>query len=135
MKFGANRTFCGSKTPVSSLHLYGQYQILWTDIAHFQYRPMANRSLLAKFVVRGFLRSDAIVITTDGRTDEQTDLAHMSQNFALIKCPQGTYGLRSIFLGFTHVLTKQICPLSGGYNKMCVYICIYINMKKYNTNT
>ena len=31
--------------------------------------PMANRSLFAKFEVRSFLRSDVIVITTDGRTD------------------------------------------------------------------
>ena len=34
-----------------------------------RYRPMANRSLFAKFEVRSSLRSDAIVITTDERTD------------------------------------------------------------------
>ena len=63
IKFGANRTSDVPKIPV-----YGRYQILWTDIAHFQYRPMANRSLFAKFEVRNSLRLDAIVITTDGRT-------------------------------------------------------------------
>ena len=35
-------------------------------------RPMANISIFAKFEVRSSLRSDAIVITTDGRTDRQT---------------------------------------------------------------
>ena len=33
---------------------------------------MANRSLFAKFEVRRSLRSDAIVITTDGRTDRHS---------------------------------------------------------------
>ena len=42
------------------------------DIAHFQCRPMANRSLFAKFKVRSSLRLDAIVITTDGRTDRHS---------------------------------------------------------------
>ena len=67
IKFGVNRTFHVLKTPVYRFGLYGRYQILWTD--HFQYRPMANRSLFAKFEVRSFLRSDAIVIYTGGRTD------------------------------------------------------------------
>ena len=34
---------------------------------------MANRSLLAKFEVRSSLRSEAIVITTDARTEGRTD--------------------------------------------------------------
>ena len=33
---------------------------------------MANRSLFAKFEVRSYLRSVAIVITTDGRTDRHS---------------------------------------------------------------
>ena len=33
-------------------------------------RPMANISLFAKLEVRSCLHSDAIVITTDGRTDK-----------------------------------------------------------------
>ena len=61
---------------------------------------MGNRSV----------RLDAIVFTTDGhmdgRTDGQTDIAQMSQNFTLIKCLQGTQGPRSLFLGVTNVLTK-----------------------------
>ena len=40
--------------------------------------PMANIILFVKFEVRSFLRSDAIVITTDGRTDEQSDISQMS---------------------------------------------------------
>ena len=55
------------KIPVYLFGLYGRYQILWPNIAHFLYWPMANRSLSAKFEVRSFLRSDAIVITTDGQ--------------------------------------------------------------------
>ena len=34
---------------------------------------MAGRSLFGKFEVRSSLRSEAIVITTDGRTDRRTD--------------------------------------------------------------
>ena len=49
-------------------------------------RPMANISLFTKIKLHSSLRSDAIVITTDG----QTDIAQMSWNFALIKCLQGT---------------------------------------------
>ena len=33
---------------------------------------MANRSLFAKFELRSYLRSDAIVITTDGRTERHS---------------------------------------------------------------
>ena len=52
---------------------------MYTDIAIFNTnRPMANRSLFEKFEVRGSLRSDAIVITTDGRTGGQIDIAQMS---------------------------------------------------------
>ena len=65
-KFGANRTFLVPKISVYRFGLYRRYQTLCTDIAHF--RPMANRSLFAKFEVRSYLRSDAIVITTDGQT-------------------------------------------------------------------
>ena len=39
VKFGANRSFHVPKIPVYRFGLYGWYQILWTDIAHFQYRP------------------------------------------------------------------------------------------------
>ena len=35
--------------------------------------PMANRSLFAKFEDRSSLRSDVILITTDGRMDGRTD--------------------------------------------------------------
>ena len=38
---------------------------------------MANKSLLAKFEVRNSLRSDTIVITTDGRTDGHTDSSNV----------------------------------------------------------
>ena len=55
-----------------------RYNIFNTD------RPMAYISLFAKFEVRSFLRLDAIVITTYGRTY----IAQMSWNFALIKCLQ-----------------------------------------------
>ena len=37
--------------------------------------------------------------------------AQMSYNFALIKCLQGTYGPRSLFLG----VTKVLAPLWGAY--------------------
>ena len=39
IKFGANRSFLVPKIPVYRFGLYGRYQILWTDIAHFQYQP------------------------------------------------------------------------------------------------
>ena len=39
IKFGANRSFHVPKIPVYRFGLYGRYQILWTDIAHFQYQP------------------------------------------------------------------------------------------------
>ena len=38
-KIGVNRMFHVLKTPVYRLGLYGRYQILLTDIAHFQYQP------------------------------------------------------------------------------------------------
>ena len=63
---------------------------------------MGNRSLCSS------LYSDAIVFTTDGG---QTDIAQMSQNFALSTCLQGTQGPSSLFLGVTNVLTKLIYPL------------------------
>ena len=72
IKFGANRSFLVPKIPVYQFGLYGRYQILWTDRAHFQ--RMGNRSLCANFQVCSSLRSDAIVFTTDG----QTDIAQMS---------------------------------------------------------
>ena len=100
MCLGVNRTFHVLKSPVYRLDLYGRYQILRTDIAHFQYQPVCSS-----------LCSDAIVFTPDGRTDRQTDIAEMSQNFALIKCLQGTQGLRSLFRGVTNVLSKLIYPL------------------------
>ena len=62
-----------SEDPEYRFGLYGMYQILWTDIAHFQYRPMASRSVFAKFRLRSALRSDAIVITTHSRTEGRTD--------------------------------------------------------------
>ena len=68
---------------------------------------MGNRSLCANFQVCCSLCSDAIVFNTEG----QTDIAQMSQNFALIKCLQGTQGPRSLFLGVRNVLTKLIYPL------------------------
>ena len=49
------------------------------------YRHMASRRTFAKFEVHSSLRSDAIVITTDGRTDGQTDIAQKFQYFELIK--------------------------------------------------
>ena len=73
IKFGANRTFHLPKIPVYRFGLYGRSQIQSTDIAYTD-RPMANKSLFAKFEVRSTLRSDAIVITTDG----QTYIAQMS---------------------------------------------------------
>ena len=39
IKFGANRTFHVPKIPIYRLGLYGRYQILYTDLAHFQYQP------------------------------------------------------------------------------------------------
>ena len=39
IKFGANCSFHVPKIPVYRFGLYGRYQILWTDIAHFQYQP------------------------------------------------------------------------------------------------
>ena len=73
IKLGANRTFHVSNIPVYRFGLYGRYQVLLIDTAHFQYLwTMANRSLFAKLEVRSSLRSDAIVITTNGRTDRQT---------------------------------------------------------------
>ena len=79
IKFDVNRMLHVLKTPVYRFGLYERYQILCTDIAHFQYQAvMANRSLFAKFEVHSSLRSDAIVTTTDGWTDGQTDIAQMS---------------------------------------------------------
>ena len=79
IQFAKNRTFYVPKTPVYRLDLYGRYRILWTNTAHFHTdRPMANISLFAKFEVRSSLRSNAIVITTAGRTNGQTDIAQMS---------------------------------------------------------
>ena len=57
----------------------------------YRYKPFPiPTGLFAKFEVGSFLRSGAIVISTDGRTDGHTDIAQMSSNFALIKCLQGT---------------------------------------------
>ena len=39
IKFGVNWMFHVLKAPVYRFELYGRYQILWTDIAHFQYQP------------------------------------------------------------------------------------------------
>ena len=39
IKFGANRSFHVPKIPVYRFGLYGWYQILWTDIAYFEYQP------------------------------------------------------------------------------------------------
>ena len=72
IKFGANCSFHVPKIPVYQFGLYGGYQILWTDIAHFQYQP-AYGSLCGNFQVCSSLRSDAIVFTTYGRTDGRTD--------------------------------------------------------------
>ena len=44
----------------------------------YTHRPMANRSLFAKFEVRSTSRWYVIMITTDGRTDGQTDIAQTS---------------------------------------------------------
>ena len=71
--------------------------MLWTDIAHAK-RPMANSSLFAKFEVRSSMRSDAIVITTDRRTDRH------SSNVLELRADQ--MSPRKLFLGVTHVLTK-----------------------------
>ena len=72
-KFGANRTIDVPKISLYMFVLYGKYQILWTDIAIFKTnRPMANRSLFAKFEIRSYLRSDSIMITTNGRTDRHS---------------------------------------------------------------
>ena len=38
IKFGVNRTFHVLKTPFYRFDLYARYQILLTDIAHFQYQ-------------------------------------------------------------------------------------------------
>ena len=66
IKFGANRSFHVPKIPVYRLVYMGGTRfcrpiqpIFNTD------RPMANRSLFAKFEVHSSLRSDSIVITTD----------------------------------------------------------------------
>ena len=88
IKFDVNRTFHVLKIPLYRLGLYGRYQILY---------------LFAKFEVCSSLRSDTIVITTDG----QTDIAQMSQNFALIKCHHGTQGLRSIFISSCSTRTDK----------------------------
>ena len=40
IKFGAKRSFHVPKIPVYQFGLYGRYQILWTDLAHFQYQPI-----------------------------------------------------------------------------------------------
>ena len=54
IKFGATRSFHVPKIPIYRFGLYGRYQILCTDMA------------IAKFEVGSSLRSDAIVITTNG---------------------------------------------------------------------
>ena len=139
IKFGVNRTFYVPKTPVYRFDLYVRYRSLWTDDDKFQefyfelvYKPKCQifcesdfpcahdpgipvwfiwevPDLLQRYspfsIQTG--RSDAIVITTVG----QTDIAQMSQNFALIKYLQGTQFLRSIFLCVPHVLTKLIYAL------------------------
>ena len=69
IKFASNRSFHVPKIPVYQFGFYGRYQILWTDIADFQYQRTGNRSLCVHFQVCSSLCSDAIVFTTDGRTD------------------------------------------------------------------
>ena len=56
------------KIQVYRFDLYGRYQILWTDIAHFQYEPAYNTSLCTKFQVYCSLRSDVTLLTTDGHS-------------------------------------------------------------------
>ena len=65
-----------------------KYQIFNTDGPSVG--PIATRILFTKIEVRSSLRSDAIVNTTNGRTNGQTDITQMSSNFALIKCFQAT---------------------------------------------
>ena len=55
---------------------------------------MANRSLFAKFEVRGSLRSDAIVTTIDGRMDRQTD-RHSSNVLVFLADQMSSRNLRS----------------------------------------
>ena len=69
---------------------------------------MPNRRLFAKFKVCSCLCTDEIVITTD----ERTDIAQMSWNFALIKCLQGTEYQIIIFrcykrIGKTNISTMR----------------------------
>ena len=39
INFNVNRTFHVKNSLIYRFDWYGRYQILWTDIAHFQYRP------------------------------------------------------------------------------------------------
>ena len=110
IKFGVKRTFHVLKTPVYRFDLYGRYQILFTDIADISI-PTSVRVIEAYVQI---FQSVALCVRTQSclpQTDGQTDIAQISQNFALIKYLQGTQGRRSVFLGVTNVLTKLIYPL------------------------
>ena len=84
---------------------------------------MGNISLCAKFQVCSFLCSDAIVFTTDRRTDGRTD-RHSSNvlEFCADQMSPRNMGPRSLFLGVTNVLTKVIYPLWGGYKNAYIYL-------------
>ena len=79
IKFGMHQTFHVPQTPVYQCDLYGRYQILWTDIAHFQYQ-FNNTSLCVKSIAHCVWRYRVYHIRTNGRTD----ISQISSNFALI---------------------------------------------------
>ena len=71
IKFGANRTFHVPKIRVYRFCLYGRYQVLWTDIAHFQYRPAYSQEAYLQS-----LKFEAICVRTQSlslRADRRTD--------------------------------------------------------------
>ena len=76
VQFGVNRMFHVLKTPVYRFDLYGRYQILWTDIAHFQYQPAyGSQKPICKFssmYLFVFGRNRVYHRRTDGRTDRHS---------------------------------------------------------------
>ena len=82
--FSANRTFDVRRTPVYRIDLNGKHRTLWTyndilytDIAFFQYQPACwQQKLMCKFSslqLFAFGRNRVYHRRTDGRTDGRTD--------------------------------------------------------------
>ena len=91
IKFGVARTFHVLKAPVYRFDLYVPDPVY----RHSPFSIPTSVWVIEAYVqifksVAHCVRTQSCLPQTDTRTDGQTDIAQMSQNFALIKCLQGS---------------------------------------------